>query len=82
MNKFYMYIVYSLKLDKFYIGSTNNLERRLQDHNRGKTAFAKQGMPWELKYYEEFKSKTEAYNRELEVKKRKDRNYIKKLISQ
>ena len=82
MAKFYTYIVYSLKLDKFYIGSTNNLERRLQDHNRGKSAFAKQGMPWEIKYFEEFNSRKEAYKRELEIKNRKDRNYIKKLVSQ
>ena len=77
-----MYIVYSVKLDKYYTGSTNNLVRRLQDHNRGKTAFARQGMPWELKFFEEFTSKKDAYRREMDIKKRKDRNYIIKLIGQ
>ena len=77
---FYAYIIFSQKLNKFYIGSTNDLQRRLQDHNRGKTSFAKQGLPWQLKYWEEFASRKEAVKREMEIKKRKDRKYIEKLI--
>jgi len=80
MRKFYTYIVYSSKLDKYYIGSTNDLQRRLSDHNRGKTSFAKLGMPWELKYFEEFPTRKDAVQRELQFKKKKDRKFIENLI--
>ena len=78
---YFTYILYSEKLNKYYVGSTNDLLRRLADHNRGKTQYAKLGMPWELKYHEEFMSKTEAVGREIEIKKMKSRKYIEKLIA-
>ena len=82
MGIFYVYIVFSVKLHKFYVGSTNNLQRRFEDHNRGKTKFAKQGMPWKLVYHEAFPDRYSAYNREMEIKKKKSRQYIERLIDQ
>ena len=82
MDKFFTYIIYSDKLNKYYIGSTTDLDRRIKEHNRGKTPFARLGMPWQLKYSEEFLTRTEAVRRELEIKRRKDRKYIEKLIGQ
>ena len=82
MPSFYTYIIYSRKLDKYYTGSTNDLERRLRDHNRGKTPYAKLGMPWVLCYHEVFETKSEAVRRELDIKKKKDRNYIENLVAQ
>ncbi|WP_131838622.1 GIY-YIG nuclease family protein [Acetobacteroides hydrogenigenes] len=35
MEAFWVYILYSAKLDRYYIGSTNNLARRLAEHERG-----------------------------------------------
>jgi putative endonuclease len=69
MDLFYTYILYSEKLYKYYDGSTNDLERRLLDHNRGKTSFARTGMPWILRYTESFPTRKEAVAREMEVKK-------------
>jgi hypothetical protein len=40
------YILYSKTHSKFYTGQTENLDRRLEEHNRGKTMFMKKGMPW------------------------------------
>ncbi len=37
----YCYILYSTKLNKYYVGSTPDIDRRLQDHNRGKEKFTK-----------------------------------------
>ena len=48
------YILFSQKLDKYYIGACTNLDRRLYEHNIGHTKFTKTGMPWELKYFEAF----------------------------
>ena len=80
MEKFYTYILYSSKLDKYYVGSTSDIERRLGEHNRGKGTYTRLGMPWELVYSEEFFSKKEAVAREMKIKKRKSRTYIDNLI--
>jgi putative endonuclease len=80
MDKYYTYILFSGKLNKFYVGSTNDLQLRFQEHNRGKTPFSKLGMPWQLKYYQEFNSRSQAVQREMEIKRKKDRKYIQRLI--
>ena len=77
---FSLYILYSPKLNKYYVGSTTDLERRLTDHNRGKEKFTKTGVPWQLVYSEEFLELKEARARELFIKKQKSRKYIEQLI--
>jgi putative endonuclease len=76
----FLYILYSEKLDKFYIGSTSDIVRRISEHNRGKEKFTKTGMPWELKYKEEFSELIDARRRELFIKKQKSRKFIENLI--
>ncbi|MCX2679316.1 GIY-YIG nuclease family protein [Galbibacter sp. EGI 63066] len=46
---FYVYILYSQKLDKYYKGYTNDVTQRLQQHNSGYESFTSKGVPWELK---------------------------------
>jgi len=72
MYKYFTYILFSEKLNKFYVGSTHDLHRRVEEHNRGKTPFSKLGLPWQLKYYQEFDTRKEAVHRELEIKRKKD----------
>lgn len=56
----------------YYTGWTNNLEKRIQDHNSGHGAkYTKSRRPVELVYYEEFETKEEAMRREYAVKKLK-----------
>ena len=76
----YTYILYSEKLNKYYIGSTTNIERRLLEHNRGKEKFTKTGCPWILVYMEIFTDLLDARRRELHIKKQKSRKYIETLI--
>ena len=76
-----MYILYSEKLKKYYIGACTDLERRLFEHNVGHSTFTSLGMPWTLKYSEPFDSLIEAKKRELQIKKMKSRKYIEVLIS-
>jgi putative endonuclease len=78
---FYTYILFSEKLGKYYIGSTDNLERRLHEHNSGKTTFTRTGIPWALVYHESYESKPEAYRREVYIKKQKSVKYIKSLLN-
>jgi putative endonuclease len=80
MNAF-VYILFSEKLNKFYIGSTTDLERRLIEHNRGKEKFTSTGLPWVLAYSESFEELIDARKRELYIKKQKSRKYIESLIS-
>ena len=76
-----VYILYSDKIRKFYIGYTNDLERRLSEHNRRKGKFTDSGIPWVVKYTEVFLSKEEAQKREAFLKSRKSRLYIENLIA-
>jgi putative endonuclease len=54
------YILYSNKLKKFYVGQTEDLCRRLVEHNRGKTPFLAGGIPWVLMFSKESVSRSEA----------------------
>ena len=78
--KYRVYILLSLKNNSFYIGVTNNLTRRINQHNRGKSKSTKSGIPWKLVYYEEFDNIKEAYKREGYIKSLKKRKFIEKLI--
>ena len=78
---FYTYIIYSKSKDKYYTGYTENLKFRLELHNSGGSRSTKSGSLWKIIYYEVYKTKSEAVKREYEIKKRKSRKYIEKLIS-
>ncbi len=63
----WMYITYILKSEKtgrYYYGATSNLENRLKAHNSGKVKSTKSGRPWNIHYFENFESKSEALQRE------------------
>jgi putative endonuclease len=64
---YYCYILYSEKLDKYYIGSTNDIQGRLKRHNTSNKGFTSMGKPWELKYFEEYTEKKIALKRELQL---------------
>jgi len=79
--KYYVYIIQSKKNGKFYIGCTDDIERRVDQHNSGRNKSTKSGVPWELKYQEEFYDRKTAMNREKEIKDKKSKRYIEWLIS-
>jgi putative endonuclease len=64
--RYYAYILISLVnvKRKYYYGSTENLEKRLELHNAGKVKSTKSGRPWKLHYIEEYSTRTEAASRE------------------
>ncbi len=80
MNWF-VYILYSEKINKYYVGYTSDLTVRLERHNNGWGKYSSRGIPWKIVYFEKFETKTEAIKRENEIKKKKSRKYIEKLIS-
>ncbi len=64
------YIIFSPSINKFYTGHTEDLERRLEEHNRGKTSFSVQGKPWQLVFSKALYSRGEAMKLEKFIKKR------------
>jgi len=69
---YYIYILFSLKTNKYYIGSTDDLARRLKHHNAGSTPSTKGGAPdWEIRYTETVTDRATALKRELKKKKQK-----------
>lgn len=76
----YLYILRSEVKDKIYIGSTNDLKRRLEQHNRGHTKSTKRFAPWSIVYVEKFSEKKDARARELQLKNWKNRKRIESLI--
>ena len=65
----YTYIV-ECKDGTLYTGWTNNLEKRIADHNSGKGAkYTRARKPVTLVYYETFEAKEEAMKREWEIKR-------------
>jgi putative endonuclease len=71
-----VYIIYSEKLNKYYVGACIDFDRRLREHNAGHSKFTATGIPWVLKYREELGNLAEAKKRELYIKKMKSRKYI------
>ncbi|PIR48857.1 endonuclease [Candidatus Peregrinibacteria bacterium CG10_big_fil_rev_8_21_14_0_10_55_24] len=61
---YFVYIIQSESDQTFYTGMTENLERRLQEHNAGIMKYSSAHKPWKLLYSEECTTREEARNRE------------------
>jgi putative endonuclease len=66
---YYVYILKSLKDEKLYVGSTNDLRRRILEHNKGLSRSTKSRRPFELRYYEACLNEQDARKRESNLKK-------------
>ena len=66
---FYVYVLKSTVKEYHYIGSTEDLRRRVAEHNSGKTKSIKHLIPFRLVYYEAYTKKTLARKREIELKR-------------
>ena len=75
-----VYILRSLKDKGFYIGCTNNLERRLLEHERGYNDSTKLRRPFELVYREDYVQRAVAYAREKQIKKYKGGEAFHRLL--
>jgi putative endonuclease len=79
--KYYVYILKSKSAKKTYIGYTNNLTRRLTEHNSGKSRFTSKFIPWEMIYTEEFDEEIAARKKEKYYKSSVGRRKIKILLN-
>ena len=72
----FVYILQSMQNGRYYIGSTDDLERRLQDHEAGNTATTRHNKPWKLVYSERLLTLAEARRRERKIKSWKNPDYM------
>jgi len=77
---YFVYILYSEELDRYYIGSTENVEERLKKHLANHAGFTGKAKDWQIKYTEEFFEKIQALKREKQLKGWKNRTRIEQLI--
>jgi putative endonuclease len=69
---FYTYKLYSKELDRNYIGSCVDIDKRLNEqHNTGRNPSTIAGIPWQMKYTELFNTRAEAMARETVIKNKK-----------
>ena len=77
----FVYILKSLKDGGFYIGCSTSVERRLEEHNVGKTPSLKNRRPLEIVYTEQYDNAEAAYKREKQIKSYRGGEAFKKLIN-
>ncbi len=68
VNMYYVYFLKSKIKELYYIGVTKNIDKRLEEHNKGRVNFTNKYKPWDIKYTETFTDKKEAYKREYYLK--------------
>jgi putative endonuclease len=77
---FQVYIIYSKVLDQYYVGFSGNLDDRLFRHNNSGSKSTKRASDWTLVYEKNYATRSEAMKREKEIKGKKSRQYIERLV--
>jgi putative endonuclease len=77
---YFVYILQSLKDYRYYIGSTSNVEARINFHNSGLQRSTKNRIPFTLVLFEEYKTKTAALKREKQMKSWKGGKAFERLV--
>jgi putative endonuclease len=79
MKDYVVYVLWSRRLKKRYIGCTSDIENRVREHNAGRQRFTKGGIPWLLIYSEQVQNLNEARKREVYLKGRSGRQFLDNL---
>jgi len=78
----YVYVLRSLKNRGLYIGFTDDLRKRLQEHNRGLNSSTKAYLPWQLIFYEAYRNKEDAKRRESYLKTNQGSRLLKRMLKE
>jgi putative endonuclease len=78
----YVYILYSKQSDKFYIGQTYSLKKRITEHKTGVGNYTSRYAEWVFVYYETLPTRADAMRREKYFKSFKNKKYLKEFIKQ
>ena len=79
---YFVYVLRSKRDGQYYIGSAENVTRRLSQHNRGKTRSLKHRRPLELVYVERFEGSEQARKREKQLKSFKGGEAFRRLLAE
>lgn len=77
---FFVYILYSEELDKYYIGVTADVEERLRKHLSNHKGYTGKAADWSVRLTEHYPDRTAALKREKQLKGWKNRLRIEELI--
>jgi len=77
---YFTYILYSKSRNRYYVGSCEDVDKRLVKHNTNHAGFTGKTGDWEIKWFEEHLDKSDALKREKRIKNWKSRGMIEKLI--
>lgn len=77
-----VYIIYSVSLDKYYVGYSSGIKKRFNDHNSGVSSVRSRPGDWKLRCQEVYKTPKEATQRERSIKSKKSLSYLIGLIEQ
>ena len=72
----FVYILYSSSLERYYVGHSDDVEKRLREHNSGKGNYTSKGINWVLVVRIECKTRSEAVKLEQKIKKRGIKRYL------
>ena len=75
-----VYVLRSLKDGRRYIGYTSNVDRRLKEHDAGRTESTKYRRPWEMIYSESYTTEKEAKEREKFFKSGRGREELEMIL--
>jgi len=78
---FFVYVLHSVTFDRYYVGMTSNLEKRLNKHNSGHVKSTKAYVPWIVVFKETYNSREEARKRELYLKSAAGRRWRKQNLA-
>ncbi len=76
-----VYVLLSESTNKFYIGQTNDLPRRLLEHKTGLARYTRGRGPWKLVLSEQYSTRAEAMKREKSLKSGKGREWLKTMLN-
>jgi len=65
---YFVYVLLNYNKEHWYVGSSNNIDKRLLSHNLGYTISTKPYKPWQIVYFEKFNTRSEAFKREMYLK--------------
>ena len=77
-----VYILYSRTVDRYYIGVSQDVQRRVHQHNAGYAPATKGRGPWRLCRTEVYPTRAAARRREAFLKRQKSRRYLEQLLAQ
>ncbi len=78
---FFVYILFSDEFGKSYIGFSQDLMKRLEEHNKGETRSTKPYVPWRIVHYDEYFTREEARKREKYLKSAAGRKWRKNNVN-